>query len=347
MKKKWLVIIFAVILLILGVLGKELTQQKQQDVMMDWFANNEINSLSTKELRSGSSDSEIAVLSIKGTIQGGNNNSLSAMSEGYNHEKTLQVIEQIKEDENIKGLVLAVDSPGGTTYHSAELKNKLNDLKAARDIPIYVSMGTTAASGGYMISAEADKIYANKETVTGSIGVIMQMPNYHEFLDEHGIKMTTYKSGDHKDMGSPFKDANKEEQKIFESMIDESYEDFVSVVADGRGMSKNEVKELADGRVYSGQQAKDNGLVDSIGNQDDTIDAMMGDNDLSSARVVDVTPNKEQDFFSQLFSNVQQFISLTDRTDSTANDLKAIDHMIKDAKAPQLYYLYGGGENAI
>jgi len=140
---------------------------------------------------------------------------------------------------------------------------------AAMTKPVVVSMGEMAASGGYYISAPADEIFANPDTLTGSIGVISQFINVGELLKEYGVEVTTIKSGEFKDEGSPFRPMTEEEIANWQAIIDEAYDGFVQVVADGRGLSVEQVKGLADGRVFTGRQALELGLVDRLGNLPD------------------------------------------------------------------------------
>ena len=177
----------------------------------------------------------------------------------------------------MKGVVLEVNSPGGVVIESAEIHEKLVQIKEQREIPIYVSMGTYAASGGYYIAAPADKIFAQKETITGSIGVIMQAINYEELAEKVGIKFETIKSGQHKDMLGGSRASTEEEKAMLQEIINESYEDFVDVIEQGRGMTEAQVKTVADGRILGGTQAVRAGLVDDIGKLEDAIAALRAD----------------------------------------------------------------------
>jgi protease-4 len=130
-------------------------------------------------------------------------------------------------------------------------------------------MGDTAASGGYYISTAADKIVANETTLTGSLGVIFSLTDFSELSDDYGVEQEVVKSGKFKDMGSSFRNLTPEEREILQSIVDESYDKFVSVIVEGRDLPEERVREIADGRVYSGQQAKELGLVDSFGGLDE------------------------------------------------------------------------------
>src|SRR5699024_247461 len=155
-------------------------------------------------------------------------------------------IDTAAEDPTVQAIVLKVDSPGGGVTESAEIHRKITELQADYDKPVYrnplvipyydkpvyVSMGNTAASGGYYVSAPADKIFANESTLTGSIGVIMQSMNFSGLAEKYGIEFNTIKSGKHKDIMSPTREMTKEENKIMQSMIDEMYDEFVDVIVE-------------------------------------------------------------------------------------------------------------------
>lgn len=219
----------------------------------------------------GDENNRIAVINIEGVIQDVPQASgLLAGTTGYNHQMTIAALKEIIDDDSTKAIILNVDSPGGGVYESAEIHKYLVEAKEKGKI-IYSSMGNTAASGGYYVSAPADKIFASKETMTGSIGVIMQSINYHELAEKHGVKFETYKSGKMKDMLSPTKETSDEEKEYVQSLVDTMFDDFVNVVSEGRDMSEEEVRKIADGRVYLGEAAIENGLVDEEGYFDDAL----------------------------------------------------------------------------
>ncbi len=176
-------------------------------------------------------------------------------------------LRRAEEDPHVKAVVLRVDSPGGSVVGSAEIHQQM----LAMTKPVVVSMGELAASGGYYVSAPADEIFANPATLTGSVGVISQFIHISELLKEYGVEVTTVKSGEFKDEGSLFRPMTTEEIATWQAIIDEAYERFVEVVAEGRGMAIDDVKALADGRVYTGKQALGLGLVDQLDNLPATI----------------------------------------------------------------------------
>ncbi len=182
------------------------------------------------------------------------------------------VIEELKgysKDNSIKAIVLRVNSPGGAVAPSQEIYEEI--LKIKRKKKVVVSMGSVAASGGYYISAPADKIVANAGTLTGSIGVIMEIPNVRGLMEKIGIKTEVIKSGKHKDIASVFKSMTPEEKKILQAVLDDVHDQFIRAVSDARGMKFEDVKKLADGRVFTGRMARELGLVDELGNLDDAI----------------------------------------------------------------------------
>ncbi|AZB43938.1 signal peptide peptidase SppA [Bacillus sp. FJAT-42376] len=253
-------------------------------------AANEVLSMNDSEfdeevIEEGTADNRIAVLEVNGVIQDTGESSSVFQSSGYNHQEFLKKIEAIQKDRSIKGVILNVNSPGGGVVESAEIHKHLMELKKKAKIPLYVSMGTTAASGGYYISTAADKIYAAPDTLTGSLGVIMEGVNYGELAKQYGVKFQTIKSGPYKDIMSPTRDMTKEEQDILQAMVNNAYEGFVGVISEGRKMSPEDVKKIADGRIYDGRQAKEKNLVDELGYIDDTIASMEKDLKLANAEV--------------------------------------------------------------
>src|SRR5699024_7552443 len=212
---------------------------------------------------------KIAIVELDGVIQDTSTASV-LNSGGYNHDRFLKKLEHVGEDRSVSGVVLRVNSPGGGVVESDEIHEKIVEIREEHNKPVYVSMGNTAASGGYYVSAPANKIVAHSATLTGSIGVIMQSYNFTELADKLGIDMNTIKSGEFKDIMSSTRKMTDEERDILQTMIDDMYADFVQVIVDGRDMSESKVRELGDGRVYTGQQAADNGLVDGLGTLEDT-----------------------------------------------------------------------------
>jgi protease-4 len=184
-----------------------------------------------------------------------------------NDDEVAKQLKQAREDENVVAVILDLDTPGGEVVASDNIHRQVQRLTEAKK-PVVALMGATAASGGYYISAAADEIVANSETLTGSIGVILTVFNVEGAAEKLGINETVIKSGPHKDIASPFRTIPPEEQQILQTLIDEAFAKFVDIVAEGREIDRAKVVELADGRVYSGKQAQDLGLVDRLGDQD-------------------------------------------------------------------------------
>lgn len=211
----------------------------------------------------------VALVRIEGVILPGEGDDVNplAVSGGAYSTSIIDYLKQANTNDQIKAIVLVVDSPGGSVYASDEVALQV----AAMDKPILAAMGSVAASGGYYVSAPADEIWASPHTLTCSIGVIIQFVNIDELAAEYGVDSITYKSGQHKDMGNPFTPATAEEDAIWQSMIDEAYDAFVDIVAKGRDISEETVREMADGRICTGKQALELKLVDKLGYLPDVI----------------------------------------------------------------------------
>ncbi len=209
----------------------------------------------------------VGVIPVEGVIASGFPDSMTSTSGTVYSGRVIEVLQQAEADSSVKAIVLRIDSPGGGVVGSDEIHQQMLVMTK----PVVVSMGEMAASGGYFISAPADEIMANRNTLTGSIGVISQFIHLEEFLEKNGVSVTTIVSGEFKASGSMFEEMSAEDQAIWQGIIDDAFEDFVGVVAEGRGMPEAEVLELADGRVFTGEQALQVGLVDSLGNLPDAI----------------------------------------------------------------------------
>ena len=179
-------------------------------------------------------------------------------------------IKQLRENKSIKAVVLRIDSPGGTVGPAQEIYREIQKTVGTKKI--VVSMGTVAASGGYYIASAADGIMANPGTITGSIGVIIEYTNFKQLLDKIGVSPVVIKSGDFKDVGSPVREMTEKEEKFLQNFVDKTRQQFVRAVADGRKMPIEQVESLADGRIFTGEEAKENGLVDRLGNLEDAIE---------------------------------------------------------------------------
>ncbi|NMP58769.1 signal peptide peptidase SppA [Enterococcus mundtii] len=338
-KKRWIAVLIAACLLVVSLVSSSLTQP-QEEVQMgninSWLYGDD--EMSPVVLEEGSGMGRIAKLSVDGAIASGGSSGLFA-TESYNHEDFLKQIEAIEADERVSGILLEVNSPGGGVYESAEIANLLNEVRTERDLPMYVSMKNMAASGGYYISAQADKIFATEETVTGSIGVIMSGLNYSGLLEKIGVEDTTVKSGALKDMGSATRPETEQDHAVLQAYIDNAYNRFVKVVSEGRNKSEDEVKKVADGRIYDGVQAKEAGLVDEIGYPTDALAAMREDLDLQDAELVEYSTS------STGFGNTWFGAKLAELQGLQASETSQILSLLESlgtAESPRAMYLYGG-----
>ena len=229
-----------------------------------------------------------------------------------------------QDNSSVKAVVLRVDSPGGSVVASNEIWQQMTAMTK----PVVVSMGEMAASGGYYVSAPADQIFANPDTLTGSIGVIAQFLDLSQLLAEYGVAATTVKSGKFKDEGSMFRPMTGEEKAVWQTIIDEAYAGFVTVVADGRGLPVEDVKKVADGRVYTGRQAKELKLVDELGNLPEAVKRAGELGGIAGAPEI-LEYREPLDFFQDLFKMIGP-------SDPLANLVALLDR----GHGPALQYLY-------
>lgn len=191
----------------------------------------------------------------------------------FNTEKSgkiLKLLHGYRKDSNVAAVVIRIDSGGGGVAAAQELMAEVIKLKNAGK-KVVVSMGEVAASGGYYVACAADKIFANPGTLTGSIGVIMEVSNVEGLFQKIGLKTQVVKSGEFKDIGNPTREMTAKEKELLQGMIDDVYEQFVMAISKGRGLAAEEVRKIADGRVFSGKMALDYGLVDVLGDLDDAV----------------------------------------------------------------------------
>lgn len=245
---------------------------------------------------SGVSGDKIAVIPLSGAITG---TSSSLMYGGVITPALVRKqLERAEADTAVKAIILRVESPGGEVAPCQEILEEIEQAKQSK--PIVISMGSMAASGGYYISCTADKIVALPGTLTGSIGVIAQIPNLKGLFDKLGIEMQTFTGGEHKDMYAGYRNLTPEEQEIMQNLVDEYYEQFVDIVAEGRGMDKGEVRSLATGQLYTGSEAKELGLVDELGGLDKAVEVATELSGAVSPRVEYYKP-KAISILSELF----------------------------------------------
>ena len=219
----------------------------------------------------------------------------------YNHQYLLNAIEAMINDEENRGLILRVNTPGGSVFASDELYFAIREYQETTGRPVYSAMQSQATSGGYYISAPCDKILANRNCWTGSIGVTMgSLLDISELLENLGIRVDTITAGSNKAMGSGMEPMTQEQRAIFQSLVDEAYEQFVELVAEGRDMSVAEVTKLADGRIYTAKQALENGLIDGIATYEEAIGIMKEECELTDCEVEEFIPEVSTDLYSLL-----------------------------------------------
>lgn len=276
----------------------------------------------------------VGVMNIVGTIQANSSNSISLTGSDdgqYNHDLYMKYIDELEKSKNNKAILLYVNSPGGTVYESDELYLKLMEYKEKTKRPVYAYFGSQACSGAYYISMAADKIYTNRNTWTGSIGVIVSLTNYKKLYDKLGIKEIDITSGKNKSMGSGGLDLTDEQYDILQSLVDEAYDQFAGIVSEGRGIDIATVKKIADGRIYSAKQAKEKNLVDEIGTEDELKALIQKENKLSDDVVYDTAKSSGSDFLSNLMGSVQKIMPKSD------SEL-AVDIIENKGKGVLMYY---------
>jgi len=199
---------------------------------------------------------KIAVVDIKGVITSSRN--------------IIDQIDAYSEDDNVKAIILRINSPGGSVGPSQEIYREV--LKAREKKKVIASIGSVGASGGYYVACASDLIVVNPGTITGSIGVVMEFSNVEELLKKIGLRSYVIKSGRHKDIGSPLREMTPEDKSILQGVIDSVHSQFIRAVAEGRNMEERKVRQIADGRIFSGEQARELGLVDRLGSLQDAIE---------------------------------------------------------------------------
>lgn len=277
-----------------------------------------------KHFNSNKKDGYIATLYIEGTILDKN--------ETYNQEWLLKTIKDLKKDSLNKGIAIFINSPGGTVYEADEIYLALQDYKTKAK-PIYVYQGQIAASGGYYISCAGNKIYANRNTLTGSIGVISASTfDMTDFLSNLGIKSSTIHSGKNKNMGNFNEPLSEEQKQILQSIADECYEQFTDIVAMRRNIPINDVKKLADGRIYTAKQALHNNLIDSIDSWENMLNDMKNDEfEGKDLKLVEFRYTREKSFKDYIFG----------KTFKEQNDVCAsIEKLFSNQKIQYPAYLY-------
>lgn len=248
----------------------------------------------------GDSDLRVAMVPVYNTLVNGDTPADGSATGG---DDIVRMLDAIADDEDAwDGVILELDTPGGSVLASEEITEALDRLKKDTDLEVLSWMRGTAASAGYYISAPTDRIVAAPSTFTGSIGVILEYYVVSELADDVGVEAVTIKSGELKDIGNPLRQETPRERALFQRIIDDSYDTFVEVVADGRDMDEHTVRELADGRIYTGRQAERLGLVDELGLRRTAYDEM--------AKLIDKDDAEGEDLDVVRFSRSFGFLEL-------------------------------------
>lgn len=321
-KKRWLAAGLALLVLLVSLFtgGNEAKMdEKKNDFRKEAFS--KFYPVDEEILYGTNPTQKISVINVEGMIASDQSN-----------DTIVDMLKEAQKDPQIAGVIMQINSPGGSVYASEKIYKEIKKLQEINK-PVYAVMEELAASGGYYISAPCDKIYASNETWTGSIGVIMQSYSLEGLFDEYGIKEQNITTGKMKDAGSPGSDMDDEEKEYFQGLVDSAFGRFVNVVSEGRDMSEAEVRKLADGRVYDGSQALENGLVDDIGDLEAAYKDMAEAYNLSDPMLVE-----KSDVFSNFSKYFPGFKSLTDKPKSELEILK--EFMNSEGNKPM--YLYGG-----
>lgn len=282
---------------------------------------------------SGPQGDYIGVIEVHGEIGPSADDSMFAMStSGYDHDAAMEFVDEMMEDDTNKGIFLSLDTPGGTVYESDELYLKLMEYKEETGRPIYAYMHSVTASGGYYIAMAADEIYANRNTTTGSIGVIMSGVEMSGLYEKLGLTEIIIASGPNKAMGSAGTPMTEEQIAIYQSIVDEAYDVFVDIIVKGRGLDEATVREIADGRIYSAKQALELGLIDGIdiaeAYEEKVLEALGNDVEMY------IPEEPTEDFMTMLLGKINTMIPKSD-----AQLLK--DFCEANASMVPMYY-YGG-----
>ena len=316
--KTGLIVLFVLILIICGV------------TVTSFYMPNNINITSSSiykvDYTKNYKGQYVGLVYLTGTIEEKNNE--------YNQDWILNTISKLKDDKKNLGMVLYIDSPGGSVYQADQVYFALKEYKASgKALEVY--MGPLAASGGYYIACAADEIWANRNTLTGSIGVIAgQSFDMTEFLKNLGIKSETIHAGKNKNMMNYNEEFTDEQRQIMQSIADECYEQFCKIVAEERGLTIEKVHELADGRIYSANQAFSNGLIDNIGTLDKAVDNLTTKLEKPGIKVTNYFYESKESFISTLMGIIN----------SSNTKAKGIlpEQILQDIENSDLYpaYLY-------
>ena len=310
MKKKQLVgiIVTGLVIIAVGVTGvvgniisaKYTKEESKSDFWTEFWES------STSEDMTFPEEDFVGRIDVVGEIMSTEDSMWNYTGSSYKHDLYMSFIDELMDVENNKGIMLYIDSPGGTVYESDELYLKLVEYKEKTGRPIYAYFASEACSGGYYIAMAADYIVANRNCWTGSIGVVVSLLNCKELYDKLGIEEIDITSGANKAMGSAGLDLTQEQYDILQSLVDEAYDQFVDIICTGRNMDKETVRTLADGRIYSAKQALQHKLIDAIGSFEDVQGAFAKKADVAETITYDVPQSTTSLFFSSLYGMAQQ-----------------------------------------
>ncbi|MDD3806755.1 MAG: signal peptide peptidase SppA [Candidatus Marinimicrobia bacterium] len=243
---------------------------------------------------SRSQNNTIGIVKIEGTI--------------LNNEPILEDLDEIASIRDLKALILHINSPGGGAAASQELYYAVKRIKQKYGYPIVAVLTSVGASGGYYVAQAADSIYALPGTLTGSIGVIMDFPQWLEMMEKIGVNVEVVKSGKYKDTGSPYREFTQEDRQYYQQLVNDVYDQFIMAVSESRELDINEVKTLADGRIFTGRQAYKLGLIDHLGTEQDAIEALTRQLELKDTPAI-VRPKKDKlSLYRIIFGDVSRWV---------------------------------------
>ena len=254
----------------------------------------------------------IGLIRVEGEIMPNTDDIWGVSTSGYDHNLYMDYVDALMYAENNKGILLYINSPGGTVYESDELYLKLMEYKQETKRPIYAYFGSQACSGGYYIAMAADHIVANRNCWLGSIGVIVSLMNCKDLYEKLGIKEIDITSGANKTMGSAALDLTDEQYAILQGLVDEAYDQFVDIVSTGRNMDDATVRKLADGRIYSTKQALENKLIDAEGSLEDVKTALEKQLKIENGVLYDEPVHSLNSVMSMFYSALQSLKPQTD-----------------------------------
>ena len=280
----------------------------------------------------GTGTDKVLIIPVKGVITAQSSMKLFQETQSV-VESVTQQLDQARNDNDVKSVILEINSPGGGITASDIIYKEILEFKERTNKKIIVSMQDVAASGAYYISAAADQIISHPTTVTGSIGVIMPLIDISVLVEKYGIKDTSVKSGDMKNIGSPLKKMSFAEKKVLLDIVDEMYTRFLNIIADGRSMEVEEVRRLSDGRIYTGKQALENGLVDQLGYMDDAITLAKEISGLKEAKIIK---------YKKMFNLAEIFAGSMDNLFGNRTIKIGINTTATDNDFPRFMYLWTG-----